>query len=621
MSKISWEELKKKVKKEELIYNFIDKLRPKDDLSIDTWADKYRYLSKEASHEAGQWRTSRFPFLKRIMEVLSPQHPATKIVFAKSAQIGATEIALNLIFYTIDYNPSSILYVQNTLENISIFIEQRFSPAVEGMPNIKAKLDSIATNTALNKSKIKRFPNGIIKFGGANSASSLRSMPIKILILDEEDSYPSDVGGEGSPSSLAEARTMNFPDKKIYHCSTPVLEELSVIEPLFKSGTRERYHVPCPHCNHFQVLRWENIKWEKNPDKTPNLETVRYCCEHCGVLIEEFHKTYMLENGKWIAENTLAEYPSFHINALYSPYGFYSWKNAVSAFALAIKDNDELKLKAFVNLILGESYSKSGKIVKATFLEAHKLNYKAEVPKEVVVLTAGADVQSNRVEIEIVGWSRNAQMYSIDYQVFLGDTTKPQVWGHVSQFLQKWRVYELGGFIPVSISMIDCGYITTTVYDFCRLNEHRNFFPIKGSDGWGKGYIKLATKRNQYGVFMITAYVDEIKNTLYSDFMIEDTQAPSYCYFPNTPIYNREYFDMLCSEKLEVHKGVLRWVRLQGKRNEALDCRAYSFAGLRLLNVDLASIPEGKIYIPSYGKMHNNLLEGHRERSPDKGLV
>lgn len=593
-----------KTAKSPLFAAFARALAPAPPLTLTEWSDKKRQLSGVASHEEGQWRTSRFPFLKRIQDLLSPQDPTQQIVVMKGAQLGFTELALNWMYYTIDYAPAPMLYVQKTLEDVNVFVKQRFAPALEAMSWIAEKIGFVKTGgkgrTGGDSSRTKIFPGGMLRFGGANSASSLRSMPIQNLCLDEEDSYEQDIQNEGSPSELAIRRTSNFPNRKIYRISTPTLKETSVIEPLFEQGTKERFYIPCPHCRNMDYIRWSNIKWEKGSnDFTPM--NVSLLCENCGTLIEERHKTWMLARGKWIAENPDAEYASFHISSLYSPYGFFSWRDAVKMFLRATKNHDDALLKAFINTVLGETWSESSVTIKASRLEERKEDYNTDVPSPVVVLTCGTDVQKDRIECEVVGWSRNLESWSIDYRVFIGDTERSAVWEQFDMYLQKQWQHGSGQMIPIAITAVDSGFRTKVVYEFCKMRFHRNIFPCKGVDGWGKGYLDRPKTMNKYGVWAFKSYVDEIKSKIYSNLQIEE-HGPGYCHFPRKEVYNTAYFRQLTAERMEtVYSGgryKARWVLPKGRRNEALDCRGQAIAALTILNPNFDALQVNQIIAP-----------------------
>jgi phage terminase large subunit GpA-like protein len=566
---------------------FANAFEPPPELTITEWADDRRKLPRVSSSEHGQWRTSRFPFLKQIMDDLSPQSPHQEVVVMKGAQLGFTEVAMNMMLYNVDYHPCPMLYVQKTLGAVEKFSKQRFGPSVEAMPTITETLGSQKGRDSSNTMLLKSWPGGIIIMGGANSASSLRSMPIEVLILDEWDSFEQDIQSEGDPAELAIRRTANFPRRKVFYLSTPVLKELSRIEPAFEAGTQCWYEVPCPECGKLQRIMWKNIKFEHTES------TVHSCwleCQHCQKPILEKHKTWMLdpENGaRWVARNPEARYPSYHLSSLYSPLGFYSWTDAVELFLRATMLNDKDLLKVFVNTVLGEPWSEKARTVAAAGLMKRREEYKALVPDGVKVLTAGVDVQDDRIEVEVVGWGRRRETWSIDYAVFRGDTESVFVWEQLDDFLRMTWEHERGMPVNLSCVMIDSGHRARVVYNFCRLREHRNVFPIKGVTGWGKGYINRPTKRNKDKVYLFNVYPDEVKDAVYSLLRIEEP-GPGYCHFPLRPEYAEDYFKMLTAERL-VSRRVrgftrLEWELPKGHRNEALDCRVYAMAGLNVLN-------------------------------------
>src|ERR1043166_6853990 len=80
-------------------------VRPDPFLTISEWADKYRKLSQRASAEPGAWRTERTPYLREIMDCLSPSSPIERVIFMKGAQIGGTEVGNNWIGYVIHQAP------------------------------------------------------------------------------------------------------------------------------------------------------------------------------------------------------------------------------------------------------------------------------------------------------------------------------------------------------------------------------------------------------------------------------------------------------------------------------------------------------------------------------------
>lgn len=569
-----------------IIESFAEGLNPPEALSITEWSDKYRVLTGVSSSESGPWRTSRFPFLKEIMDELSPESPTQTVAVIKGAQLGFTEAAVNWMLYTIDHNPGPLMYVQKTIDTVERFSKQRLTPAIESCPSVSAKLaPEKSRGETSNTIRMKSFPGGVIILGGANSAASLRSAPIQFLILDEEDSYELDIEEEGSPSEIAIRRTSNFPNRKILRISTPTVKEISKIDALFLEGDQRRFYVPCPFCKCKQVIYWAAIKWDENGAGEP--ENCRMICNSCGEQIEERYKTDMLTNGEWVKERPGRSVASFQISSLYSPLGFYSWKDAATDFLKAQRNFDKAALKVFVNTVLGESWNESNRSLDSHGVEVRKENYPCDVPMDVKVLSAGVDVQDDRIEVEICGFGIAQESWSIEYAVFMGNTELHDVWNQLDLFLQKNYVHESGNNIGVSVVAVDSGHRARLVYLFCREREFRRFFPVKGRDGFGQGILHRPKKRNEDGVWLFNVYVDEVKSKVYSQLSIENA-GPGYCHFPNRPEYTSDYFKMLTAEQLvTAQKGghkKLSWYLPKGRRNEALDCRVYAIAALNILN-------------------------------------
>ena len=103
----------------------MNNLRPPPKLTVSQFADQYRYLSSEASAEAGKWNTSRAEFQREMMDTIN-NPDVEQIVIMSSSQIGKTELLLNMIAYHIAFDPTSILMIQPTLQMAGTFSKNRF---------------------------------------------------------------------------------------------------------------------------------------------------------------------------------------------------------------------------------------------------------------------------------------------------------------------------------------------------------------------------------------------------------------------------------------------------------------------------------------------------------------
>jgi phage terminase large subunit GpA-like protein len=420
-------------------------LRPDPILTVSEWADRHRVLVQVSSAMPGKWKTSRTPYLREIQDVLSVMDATQEVVFIKGAQIGGTEAGNNWLAYLIDCAPGPMMSVVPTIDTAKRGSRTRIKPLIESCERIRKKFKEARSREGGNTLLQKEFEGGILVLSGANSAVSLRSMPVRFLMLDEIDGYPDDVDGEGDPIGLAEARTRTYLRRKIYKVSTPTIEGRSKIQSAWEETDKRRYHVPCPHCLKLQWLKWKQVQWPKEPIEEPL--KAYYVCEHCEKPIAERYKKWMLQNGSWIAEKPgagMGKVVGFHLSALYSPFGSYTWGDAARQFVKA-QGNQE-RLREFVNTVLGETWKEKGDAPEWQILYGRRELYEIGlVPEPVVFLTAGVDVQKDRLEVEIVGWCRNKASYSIEHLVIPGDTSldagEPgSPWATIDQLLSKtWK--------------------------------------------------------------------------------------------------------------------------------------------------------------------------------------
>jgi len=588
---------------------FWNGLRPPPEFTIDEYADKNRVIPKESSGEAGKWRTSRTPYLREIMQELSPSSHADEVVFMKGSQVGATECIINAAMFYIDNAPCPILLVEPTITVAQRFSKQRMQPSINLCGPVRAKVAENKSKAGGNTTLQKDFPGGTLIIGGANSAATLRSMPIQIALLDECDAYPEDADGEGDPMELAIRRTTNFSRKKVFKVSTPTIADVSRIAKAFEESDQRYYYVPCPFCGHLQIIKWDNIKFENR-----DAATVRLICENqeCKAEIHEHHKTKMLELGKWIKHNPASDIPGFHLSALYSPLGWYSWKKAVKDHISAL--GNPKKRKVFVNTVLGEVFDDSASTVDFHYLAKRREDYEHIVPEDVICIVNGTDTQDNRLESTTVGigWNINPEYWILDHSVFFGDPKQAGVWELLDQHLLKSWPHPSGGTMNIACTCIDAmGHCTDDVYKFCRPREFRRVFPTQGKAGAGRSIISKAHRQDRGKVMLFQIGTDQAKAGLYSNLLIKEP-GPGYIHFPrylpgHRPDAPRElgddYFKQLTAEKRMIrHSSGLPksvWVLPAGKRNEALDCMVNAMAALAILNPNLALLAREKMIFKS----------------------
>jgi phage terminase large subunit GpA-like protein len=550
-----------------LIDAFCVGLQPPPALTVSEWADEFRRLSPEASALRGQWRT--YPYQKEPLDVLSPSHPCQIAVYMSASQMMKTELLLSLLGYVIHMDPGPALFVEPREQDAKALSKDRVAPMIRDTPVIHSRVRKGLDDTTLHKS----FTGGHITFAGAISPSGLAMRPIRYLFLDEVDRYLASAGKEGNPISLAIRRTDTFPlNRKIAIASSPTFPGNN-IDLWYQRSDQRKFHVPCPMCGHYQVLWWKRIEW---PEAQP-LEA-QFRCAGCQQLIPHFRKAWMISQGRWIADNPASSIPGFWLPKQYTIQG-PTWGQLAEEFLEAQKNPETLK--AFYNTVLAETYEEKHETkIDEQALASRVESFGPAVPEQVAVLTAGVDVQGNRLEVEIVGWGRDEESWSIAHKVITGNPERPEVWAELDAMLQDRYENELGIELPIKATCIDSSDNTTAVYRYTRERLNRKIYAIKGRDGYRPIWPKKVSRgKNNSPVFILG--VDAAKDNIYERLKLEQP-GPGYCHFPNDR--DIEYFEQLTAERkyARYHNGFksFQWKKSPGARNEALDIRVYAYAAL-----------------------------------------
>jgi phage terminase large subunit GpA-like protein len=556
-------------------------LRPPPPLTISQWSDKFRVLGPN-SPLPGQWRTDAAPFLREPMDCLSPDSGVELVVIQKPVQVGCTEILLNAAAYYLVHCPSTVLIVEPNDTVVKRLSRQRIDPLIELCPPLKT-IVSKAHGKGGNEMSLKTTTNGaVLALASAQSAAQLRSLPARIVLCDECDAYLKDLG-EGNPFDLASARATTFGSlRRIAAVSTPTEAGVSLIDRLYRETDQRKWFVPCPYCGCEQILEWSGMRWEPGqPD------TARYGCAGCGCDIEPGKKAAMVAAGKW--KPTFATRSSgvrgYHFNALISPW--VRWSELVAQHEAA--DTPERK-KAFCNLALAEPWQEQAlEVPEPEALMARAEPYpEGTVPAGGCFLTAGVDVQGDRLECEIVAWGRDYESWSVHYIVLHGDITEPAVWTRLDELLTRSWPHVSGMPMRLQAVCIDAGFSPAEVTAFTRHRHGQRVYATKGaSAGWSRPIWprRVSWDKNKHAVYLISS--DEAKAWVANRLKI-DAPGPGYLHFPISR--ERQWYEQLTAEKLVTVKGAKKWVKPHWLRNESFDCRALAVAALHsrlLANVDL----------------------------------
>ena len=566
-----------------LFRNIAKILSPPPELTVSQWADSYRKLSQEASSEPGQWNTNRAPYQREIMDAVNDAG-CEEVIIMSSAQVGKTELLLNVIGYYIDYDPSPILCLQPTLEMAQTFSKDRLAPMLRDTPVLRGKVKDARARDSGNTILHKTFPGGHITMAGANSAAGLASRPIKIVLMDEIDRYPASAGTEGNPIKLAEKRTTTFWNRKKIKVSTPTIKGRSQIENEFSSSSMEEWNVPCPCCGKYQPYEWGRI----------HFSDVTMECKFCGERLKEME--WKENPGKWIAQKDNKKKRGFHLNEMASPWKH--WEEIIAEFKEANRElkehGDVEKMKVWINTTLGETWEEKGEAADEDVLLKRRERYTADLPDGVLLVTAGVDVQDDRFEVEITGWGKGYESWGILYRKIPGDMEKEETWDKLERFLDMELYFENKNSLLIACTCIDTGgHFTTQAYKFLKKMEkkQKRIFGIKGMGGEGIPLVNKISTNNIEKVKIFLLGVDSGKEILMTRLKTVD-EGPGYCHFPINADrgYDETYIKGLSSEQRVIHfkegRPVLKWVKKSGARNEPLDLRNYSTAAAEILRPD-----------------------------------
>ena len=580
----------------------LDKVRPPPRLPLSQWieAGKKKGLCLPEGLVADPGPVRLWAFQREIADAIGdPTIP--RVTVKKCVRVGYTTILVGAIAGHVVNEPAPIMVLLPTDDSCRDFVVSDLEPIFDSSEVVAGILSTESDETGRNTMMYRRFPGGSLKIKAARSPRNLRAHTVRVLLIDEEDAI--EVTAEGDALTLAINRTLSFPNRKIVRGSTPKDEDTSTICREYDASDRRIYEMRCVECGEFSEPKWSHIEWDKEKDAQGRTvrhltETAKWACPQCGVCIPERRKAEMVANGRWRATRPEVKgHAGFALSALISPHVNASWAELAAEYVAASGQPD--LLRAFHNTKLGEGWSESVDQTTADALadrvEAFGLNIEVQdpdapggkrmltIPEAVLLLTAGVDVQPDRLEISIYGWDRDGVAYALGHFIIWGNTNEGHPWRELDELLlQKWA-HPFGGKIGIDVTCVDSGDGGTTeaVYGFCWPRLSRNVLPIKGMGGRraiieaSKGTVSGGALGGKGRLWIVG--VDEVKQILLTKF----ARYPDQVRFSESlPL---SWFSQLTSERRVVKRlngrPVRKFERLKGEAAEALDATVYAFAG------------------------------------------
>lgn len=591
---------------------------PPPQLSTTDWANKYRYLAPESSAMPGKYSTALTPWVPGMHAALDD--PAVyKVVCMKAAQVAWTDgVINNWLGRTIDLAPVPVIGLFAKTDSAKEFAQEKLAPMVVATPRLRSKLDVETSRKDGNRALFKKFAGGFLKLVGSNSPSNVKSTPAPFVFVEEPDDAAINVGKQGDSIKLLEERTKTFHRRKIVFGGTPSVKGISTIEDAFNGSDQRKFYVPCHECSDTHVLAWENVHWiteagrrhEIYGDAVP--ESAVYSCPHCGVAWNDHQKNRNVRKGEWIATAEFRGVAGFYINELYSPFPGSRLTRLVERYLDAqhkFEQGDETDKIVFINSCLGLPYEYESNAPEASALQARGEEYdELTVPAGGLILTAGVDVQHNRVAVTIWAWGRGEECWLVYWGELHAKTSTTDindpVWNELAQLLFSAKKHADGFGLMVSAVSIDAsdGQTSDQVYTWVRKHQRHNVMAVKGSsdamldreifskprpiDTRGRNN----SKAHKHGLHVFIVGTQRAKDLLIGDRgrLTLQGNGPGRMHWYQT--VRADFYEQITSEVKAPHRTIrkkLVWQVRAGVRNEGLDCTVYALHAARSLRLHL----------------------------------
>lgn len=597
-------------------------LRPPERLTTTEWSRSYRRLSAKASARPGRYNPDITPWVRGIHEALDDPE-VTEVVGVKSSQIAWTDgVLLNYIGKRIDLDPCPMIIMFAKEKSAKRFNIEKFEPMVEVTPRLADKIPVHRKKAKENLWDMKSFPGGFLKFIASNAPDEVKSTPAPVVCVEEPDDCNTNVKDQGDTITLLRERAKTYRRHKMVFGGTPTIDGVSRIDAAYKGSDQRKFYVPCHECGEAHILDWDNVKWDEDPEFSHEVfghnrpETAYYACPQCGTVWNDSNKNRNVRNAEaagfgWKATAQFYGVAGFYINELYSPFPGSVLQKLVEKYLhakYALDQGDDTKMRAFRNNTEGKTYAYTTDLPEVTALRDRAEPYsELTVPWGGLVLTAGVDVQHDRLAVVITAWGRSEESWLVHWGEIHGQTMVAEngAWEDLDALLSGGLMHESGAQIRISAVSIDSsdGQTSDAVYAFVRRRKMRGYMAIKGASNDNdreifstpKMSIDVNGKRKsaKYGLRPYIVGTQRAKDLLLG----HDAGAGRIRLQGSGPgrmhWYSEvrpDYYEQMTSEVKAPHRTIRNkkvWQKKAGVRNEALDCTVYALHAARSLKLHL----------------------------------
>jgi phage terminase large subunit GpA-like protein len=562
--------------------------RTQDWLTNSEWAERHLWLSPEDSGELTKYTLTLTPWHREPMDALGDLR-IRRVVLMWASQTGKTTLFKADIGARAHQRPSPMLLVLPRVEDAELWSKERLDPMFRDTPVLQGLLGGTSRDKN-NTIRRKAIPGGYIGLVGANAPAGLAMRSVPIVRADEISRMPASAGDEGAPLAIVERRMARFNFRSLGLCSSPTVEGACQISSEYASTDQREWHVPCPHCDVPQVLRWggPDVEWGmKWVSGRP--ETAIYVCMHCGHSIEEHYKPQMNAGGEWVPQQPEVEDRGYWLNALVSMFDGARWGSLVGEFLK--KKRDPMQLKSFVNTVWCETWREEGAKADEGALLARLERYDPAAPDDARPVPAGAavlvravDVQDDRLETAVWAFGADDESWLIDYDYLPGDPATMTPWRELDAVRARTYRHESGHQLSPFVTFVDSGgHHTTSVYRYAKRHVRENVWAIKGIEGEGAPILGKPSRNNAAKVTLYPISSFSGKETFLKRLIKATDPGPAYVHLPHW--LDGEQLKQFGNEELvpRVINGRLKRVWVRRGPNEMIDLAVYCLAGLQLL--------------------------------------
>lgn len=429
----------------------------------------------------GPWRSDNSPWVREVMEAWGNDR-IKNISVRCAAQTSKTQTLLGCLAWSIVEDPGPAMWVVAARDEAKPFIRERVAPMFENC----SAVDELLLDDPPLEFVFTTMP---LYFSGAGSPSKLQGKPIRWLILDEVRNYP-----KGAFDTVLKRTRAHWNCRRAV-VSTPDVED-DAVDREYKAGDQRVWHFPCPKCEYWQPLVFEQLKWTRNEKTHPAdgwnydalAETIRYECVKCDHWIRDTptERKHIGREGKFIPMNPNAprDRVSFTWNALLPHW--VPWRDIAEEFIRArraARTGDRQPMKTFVTETLGEPWKDQlGEIDDFEHLQLRMQQYDyGEAWAEEQVRFMAADRQASGGEHYwwvVRAYGPNGKSRLIAYG-------RCESLRELEEARKQWNV-------PQRNAVVDSGFKAAETYRFCIATGWKAF---KGDDAEFFLVLNEATKK------------------------------------------------------------------------------------------------------------------------------